>query len=252
MYRSDRVRRRYKSSFDLARLSHYFSMLPGVSTDLFYLSFRILRSTVPLCPSSIVNFNFTCVTSIPPPLAYSITFLFRIFHICVCIITLPFVLTYGKLKEKLRPFPGIGGWNFAIGDNRDFFSSIVWIDLWLSRMSALNQRLLFYDSWDYVSRYPSLRYRPVSSVGYRWLILHLSTCAREEDWVNSFPQFATRRKVRSIHHPVSAMWTTTESNKYPSTEPDLSSERKSSSPFTAPHWEAVLQRTRSRFPGCCG
>lgn len=62
------------------------------------------------------QFQFHVCHVHPAPLAYSITFLFRIFHICVCIITLPFVLTYEKLKEKLRPSPGIGGWNFATGD----------------------------------------------------------------------------------------------------------------------------------------
>lgn len=144
MHRSDRVRWREIVILDLVLI--IFQCYPGVSPDRFYLSFHLLRSTLPLCPSSIVNFNFT---SIPPPLALFcyFLFLFRIFHTCVCIVTPPFVPTCGKLKFTIFSRQSADGALRPVIIANLFVSSSR-SKLWINRTSSpsrIQDIYIFYD-----------------------------------------------------------------------------------------------------------
>lgn len=206
-------------------------MLPGrISPDRFYLSFRLLRSTTTLSEfHSQFQFHMCHVHPAPAGLFYyTFFFFFRVFHTCVCIVTPPFVPTVWKAKRKVK-VSFFFSRQSADGTSRPVIRSCFESFCFPRRggSSCVNK-----SNTSSPSRTKDDILFPEISTCVGWLspinFTFVHVCPRHR--VNSFPQFAARRKVRSIHCPVISVRVTTGSNKYPSARPGPSSERKSSSP----------------------
>lgn len=147
-----------------------------------------------------------------------------------------YVLTYGKLKEKLRSLPAIGGWSLATGDNREFsfffFSSPPDLRSFVTISNVAVSRVLRTRIFFTISA----RYRSVSA-GYRRLILHSSTCARgrRHRLIHS-PQFAASSEGQIDNHRPRCISRCGRPPGLTSVHPPgsgPSSERKSSSPLSS-------------------